>query len=124
MSGEWLVTAAVGALVLGASIAGAVGDDIAPWERRVFRAVNGLPGWLYVPLWPVMQLGNLVVGTVAGLVVALVAGEISVAIGVVLAMLLKLVVERLLRRELRGRVPARTRPGSSAGPARSPSSTR
>ena len=25
----------------------------------MFRAVNRLPGWLYAPLWPVMQLGNL-----------------------------------------------------------------
>jgi undecaprenyl-diphosphatase len=79
----------------------------------VFRAVNGLPDWLYVPLWPVMQLGNLVVGTAAGLVVAWGAGELSVAVGVVLAMVLKLVVERLLRRAIGGHLPARTRPGTS-----------
>ena len=49
----------------------------------MFRAVNGLPGWLFVPLWPVMQLGNLAVGTGAGLAVAWRAGELPVAIGVV-----------------------------------------
>ncbi len=39
-------------------------------EARVFHAVNGLPDWLYWPLWLPMQLGNLVVGTLVGLAVA------------------------------------------------------
>lgn len=28
-------------------------------ERDVFEAVNGLPSWLYEPIWPLMQLGSL-----------------------------------------------------------------
>jgi undecaprenyl-diphosphatase len=100
-------------VVLAASILGARGDHIARWEVRVFHAVNGLGGWLYVPLWPVMQLGNLVVGTVAGLAVAWWSGEVAVAVGVVLAAGLKLVAERILRRALAGHVPARVRPGTS-----------
>ena len=86
---------------------------IPAWEQRLFRAVNGWPDWLFVPLWPVMQLGNLAVGTIAGLVVAWRVGEVSVAVAVLLATALKLVAERLLRRELHGRIPARQRPGTS-----------
>ena len=41
-----------------------------PTEARVFHAVNGLPNWLYWPLWLPMQLGNLVVGTIVGIAVA------------------------------------------------------
>ena len=48
--------------------------------------INGLPYWLYVPLWLPMQLGNLVVGTLAGLAVALVDHDWAVAIGVLAAM--------------------------------------
>ncbi len=79
----------------------------------MFRWVNRWPGWVFYALWPVMQLGNLVVGTAAGLVVAWRAGEGAVAVGVVLAVVLKLVTERILRHELRPRMPARSRPGTS-----------
>jgi undecaprenyl-diphosphatase len=103
----------VGAAVLLLAVAGARGVTIPRWEHAVFRAVNRMPGWLFVPLWPAMQLGNLVVGTVAGLVVAWRVGEIAVAIGVVLAAALKLATERLIRRELAGKIPARQRPGTS-----------
>jgi membrane-associated phospholipid phosphatase len=113
MSAGWLGAGALGLVVLLASIGVARQDPIPAWEQRVFRSINRLPGWLYVPLWPVMQLGNLVVGTVAGLLGALVVGHAGVAIGVVLAMVLKLVIERLLRRLLAGQVPARQRPGTS-----------
>ena len=112
MRGDWLGAAGVGAVLLVGSIVAARGPVIPPWERRVFHAVNGLPGWLFPLLWPAMQLGNLVVGTVAGLAVAG-AGEVEVAVGVLLAMVLKLVTERVLRRELRGHIPARRRPGTS-----------
>ena len=113
MSAPWLVTAGVGIAILFVSIVAARAPQIPLWEQRVFAAVNGLPGWLYVALWPPMQLGNLVVGTAAGLVVALVAGELVAAIGVVLAMVMKLVIERVLRRQLAGKIPARQRPGTS-----------
>jgi membrane-associated phospholipid phosphatase len=32
-------------------------DHVGPCEAAAFRAVNGLPGWLYPPAWAVMQLG-------------------------------------------------------------------
>ncbi len=34
-------------------------DRVGRWEAAAFRAVNGLPGWLYPPAWAVMQLGTL-----------------------------------------------------------------
>lgn len=109
----WLVVTLVGLLVLGASLYYASKPAIGPREQRVFEAVNGLPDWLYWPLWPPMQLGNLVVGTAAGLLVAIIHRHLGVAIGVVLAMLLKLVAERIVRREMRAALAIRQRPGTS-----------
>lgn len=34
-------------------------NRVGPDEAAAFRAVNGLPGWLYPPAWVVMQLGAL-----------------------------------------------------------------
>jgi membrane-associated phospholipid phosphatase len=113
VSASGLASAAFGALVLIASVLAARGPAIPAWEQRVFHAVNGLPGWLFVPLWPVMQLGNLAVGTGAGLVVAWRAGELPVALGVGVAAALKLAAERLIRRRITTHLPARQRPGTS-----------
>jgi undecaprenyl-diphosphatase len=109
----WLVVSAVGLAVLAASLAAARRPAISPLEARVFHAVNGLPNGLYWLLWPVMQLGNLVVGTVAGLLVAFFDHDLTVAVGVVLAMVLKLVAERIVRREMREALAIRQRPGTS-----------
>jgi undecaprenyl-diphosphatase len=113
MTFEWFIAAALGLVIVLASIYGARHDVIPAWERRVFRAVNGLPGWLYWLLWPPMQLGNLAVGTAAGLAVAWWAGELDTAIGIVAAMLLKLVTERLIRRKMAAHLQVRQRPGTS-----------
>jgi len=112
MNLSWLVFTGVGLLIAACSIGAARRPDIAPWEMQVFRAINGLPGWLYWVLWPPMQLGNLVVGTLLGLATAWVTGEAAVAVGVVLAMVLKLVTERVVRREMRAHLEVRERPGS------------
>jgi membrane-associated phospholipid phosphatase len=109
----WLAVSGVGLAIAAASVAAARRRDIPPWEVRVFHAINGLPGWLYWVLWPPMQLGNLVVGTLVGLVIAWVAGEPAVAVGVILAMVLKLVMERIVRREMKAYLAVRERPGSS-----------
>ena len=101
-----------GAVVLGLSIAGSR-DHIRPLEQRVFHAVNGLPDWLYWPLWVPMQLGNLLVGTGAGLLIALLFRSWAMAASVVAAMLLKLVSERVVRARLRSLVEVRQRPGTS-----------
>ena len=109
----WLTVAAAGLVVLGLSVNAARQPAISRTEARVFHAINGWPNWLFWVFWAPMQLGNLVVGTVAGLVVALVDGNLTVAIGVVLATLLKLVVERIVRREMADALAVRQRPGTS-----------
>jgi membrane-associated phospholipid phosphatase len=113
MTLAWLAVSGVGLAIAAASIGAARRDDIPRWEVRVFHAVNGLPGWLYWILWPPMQLGNLVVGTLVGLVIAWVAREPAVAVGVILAMVLKLVTERIVRREMKAYLAVRERPGTS-----------
>jgi undecaprenyl-diphosphatase len=105
--------AVVGAVVLVLSIAGASRSVIHPREMRVFRSVNGLPNWLYLPLWLPMQFGNLVVGLAVGLVVAFLLRDWPVAIAVVIATLLKLVVERVIRHRIADFAAVRQRPGSS-----------
>lgn len=109
---------AAGAVILGLSLLGARHPAIHPTEQRVFRAVNGLPDWLYWPLWLPMQLGNLVVGTVAGLALALAWGDWLLAAGVVAAAGLKLLAERLIRRWMAGYLSVRQRPGTSEPGAR------
>jgi glycosyltransferase 2 family protein len=52
----------------------AAAPDVATWERAVFRALNNLPGALWVALYPVMQAGSLAAGPVAALA-ALAAGR-------------------------------------------------
>jgi undecaprenyl-diphosphatase len=113
MNPRWLALSAAGLAVTAASVAAARRSDIPAWEARAFHAVNGLPDWLYWLLWPPMQLGNLVVGTLCGLVTALVTGNGGVAVGVVLAMVLKLVTERVLRHEMTAYLEVRERPGTS-----------
>ena len=108
-----VVTGLAGAGILAGSVAGAWRPEIPPLERTVFRAVNGLPGWLYWPLWAPMQLGNLVVGTLAGLAVALVDRDGRLAVAVLLAAVLKLVAERVLRRWMHAHLDVRQRPGTS-----------
>lgn len=102
-----------GALILGGSFAGARHPAIHPTEQRVFHAVNGLPGWLYAPLWLPMQLGNLVVGTVVGLAIAWGYRDLAMAIGVLGATGGKLLAERLIRTRMAGFSRVRQRPGTS-----------
>jgi membrane-associated phospholipid phosphatase len=109
----WLFVAAVGLILLSVSVVLARRPTISATESRVFRAVNTLPDWLYKPLWLPMQLGNLVVGTVAGLLVALIDLDLAVAIGVVLAAALKLITERIVRHEMADALAVRQRPGTS-----------
>ena len=113
MNVGWLALTAVGAVILAGSISGATRPAIPAREARVFHAINGLPGWLYWPLWPPMQLGNLVVGTLVGLIAAWVVGDLAMAIGVVVAMVLKLVVERFVRKKMAAHLQIRQRPGTS-----------
>ncbi len=113
-----IVASVVGAGVLCGSVAGALLPEVHPRERRVFRAVNGLPDWLYRPLWVPMQLGNLAVGCGAGLLAAWAYRDWPTAGAVVAATGLKLVAERVLRARLAGHLAVRQRPGTSEPGAR------
>jgi undecaprenyl-diphosphatase len=109
----WLVVAGVGFAVLAGSVNEARRPAISATEARVFHAVNGLPNWLYWPLWLPMQLGNLVVGTLVGLAVAWILDDWLVAAGVLIATFAKLGTEKLVRREMADHLAVRQRPGTS-----------
>jgi len=108
-----LIAAGLGLLTLLLSTGAARKPTIGPREAQVFHAINGLPDGLAPLLWLPMQLGNLVVGTLAGLVVAIVDRNRAVAVSVILAMALKLVAERIVRREMAPYLAVRQRPGTS-----------
>jgi membrane-associated phospholipid phosphatase len=105
--------AIIGGLLLAGSVAGARLPEIPPLERRAFRVVNGLPDWLYRPLWLPMQLGNLLAGTAAGLGIAAWYRDWPMAAGVVVAAALKLVAERVVRGHTAASLAVRQRQGTS-----------
>jgi membrane-associated phospholipid phosphatase len=79
----------------------ASGGDVAPWERGTFRTINDLPGFLYPPVWVVMQFGSFWAIVAVG-AVALAFRRFRLAIGLaisglsvyLLAELLKAIVDR------------------------------
>lgn len=81
-------------------------------ERWAFHAVNGLPDWLYRPLWIFQQLGNIVIALLVALVVASVLRRPKLAAAAVLAVGAKLWLEQVVKS-----VVERTRPGTSVGDA-------
>ena len=103
------VAAAVGLGVLCVGLV-VVRDGVVPgWERSAFLRVNGLPSWLYGPLWPVQQLGVLVVGPLLALV-ALALRRWRLALALVAATVAKLLTERTVKMLV-----SRERPGVSIG---------
>jgi len=99
--------AALAVLVLG-MVAVRHGSVSAP-ERRIFHAINDLPGALYPVLWPFQQLGVLIAGPIVALV-ALAARKWCLALAAVLATVAKLLLERLVKA-----VVSRQRPATSIG---------
>jgi len=91
-----LVVAGVGsiALVMSGLVArnGRVGDV----ERSVFRAINDLPNAVEPFVWPVMQLGNLMLGPVVALIAAITA-RYRLAAAALTVTVAKLVGERLVK---------------------------
>jgi membrane-associated phospholipid phosphatase len=113
MNPWWLILAGGGLIIVVISTIEARRPFIGDTEARLFHAVNGLSDRLYALLWVPMQLGNLVVGTVAGLSIAVADGDLAVAVGVILSMGLKLLTERILRHEMADYLSVRQRPGTS-----------
>ncbi len=94
-------------LVAGALVAG---DGTVPgWEESVFRAVNGLPDWLYPIVWPGNLLGALVIVPIVA-VLALSVRKRWLALAIVIAGVAKLVSERVVKA-----VVTRERPATSVG---------
>jgi len=81
---------------------------VGPAERRVFEAINGLPDWLYRPLWIFQQFGNLVVALLVVLVVAAVLHRWELAVAGVVAILAKLSLERVVKSVVERRRPGTT----------------
>ncbi|HVL06560.1 MAG TPA: phosphatase PAP2 family protein [Acidimicrobiales bacterium] len=99
--GPALTRTAAGAAVLAGTLVPLRRDRIGRREQKAFRMVNNLPDRLYVPTWPVMQLGALGAAP-ATAAVALAAGNRQLAgrllAGGTAAWLLAKVVKRLVRR--------------------------
>jgi membrane-associated phospholipid phosphatase len=102
----WVALAGL-ALTAVASL-GALDGAVSGPERAVFRAVNGLPGWLERPMWAVQLLGVLVTPVVVAAVLLLVR-RWRPALALVLLAPLKLVAER----EVVKKLVERQRPGQS-----------
>jgi len=89
---------------------GARNGGVSGLERSVFAAINGLPDWLYRPMWAVQLLGVLVTPVLIA-VVLLVLRRWRPALALLLLVPLKLVAERQILKQLveRGR-PGQTEP--------------
>jgi undecaprenyl-diphosphatase len=83
---------------------------VGPVERWAFHAVNGLPEWLYRPLWIFQQLGNVVVALLIGLFLAALLRRPKLAAAAVLAVGAKLWLEQVVKS-----IVERSRPGTSVG---------
>jgi membrane-associated phospholipid phosphatase len=107
-AGTDLLIALVGLIILVGCGLIARNGRVGAAERRVFRAVNDLPDWLYRILWVFQQFGNLVIAFVLAVVIALLLRRPTVALAAGAAMGLKLVGERAVKQ-----VVERERPGTS-----------
>jgi membrane-associated phospholipid phosphatase len=109
----WAVwTAAGGLLLLVACSPVAHSGRVPGWERQVFRAVNGLPGWLERPMWLVQILGMLSIPVVLA-AAALLWRKWRLAVALLLLVPLKLFVEmRVVKQLVERNRPGQTEPGA------------
>ncbi len=98
-------------LLAGAGLVAASGK-VGSIERALFHAVNGLPDWLYQPLWIFQQLGNLLVAFLAVVLVAVVLRRPRLALAAGVAVAAKLYFEQVVKDFVH-----RARPGTSVGDA-------
>ncbi len=104
--------AGVGLVVLSGAGLVASNGRVGTVERWAFDAVNGLPDWLYRPLWIFQQLGNVVVALLIVLLLAALLRRPTLAAAAVLAVGAKLWLEQVVKS-----VVERSRPGTSIGDA-------
>jgi undecaprenyl-diphosphatase len=103
------VSIAVGLLTVAIGMVIVRDGDVPGIEESIFDAVNGLPDALYPVMWPLQQLGVLVVGPIVA-VVALAAKRYRLAVGALLATAGKLSLERVVKALV-----SRERPATSVG---------
>jgi undecaprenyl-diphosphatase len=103
------IAAVSGLLVLALGMIAVRHGTVSAAERRVFRAINDLPGALYPILWPFQQLGAVLVGPLVALV-ALVLRHYRLAIAALLVTAGKLLTERVVKAMV-----SRQRPATSIG---------
>jgi undecaprenyl-diphosphatase len=84
---------------------------VGPAERAVFDAVNGLPDWLYRPMWVMQVFGVLAIGP-ATAVVALALRKWRLAGAALTVTALKLLTERLVKLAVERQRPGTTVPGA------------
>jgi undecaprenyl-diphosphatase len=101
----WLALGALIVFLMSALLA--ANGRVGAAELAVFRAVNGLPEWLFRPMVATQYLGTLVVGPVAA-AVALVFRKWRLALAAAAVKVLKLASVRLVKS-----VVHRQRPGAS-----------
>jgi undecaprenyl-diphosphatase len=93
----------LGLAILGFVITAAVADrGLAPLEREVFEAINGLPDALYIVIWPFMQYGVFVtipILTLVALLLRRVRLALAMAVAGVGVYLLARVVKQFVERE-------------------------
>jgi membrane-associated phospholipid phosphatase len=109
----WAVWVGAGGLLLViASSLVARHGSVPGWERQIFRTVNGLPGWLYRPMW-LMQIAGVLGTPLLVAVGALLWRKWRLAAALVLLAPLKLFVELKVLKVLveRGR-PGQNEPGA------------
>jgi undecaprenyl-diphosphatase len=104
-----VIAALCGLAVLGVGMLAVRHGSVSDLEEGGFRAVNDLPGFLYPLLWPVQQLGVIVVGPIVA-VIALVARKPRLAVAALAVTALKLLSERGVKALV-----SRQRPGTSVG---------
>lgn len=73
------------------------GGTVSRWEIDVFDALNGLPGALRWPLWPVMLLGTLPMYVVGGAGVYALTKRVRPALATASAVLFAWIVARLVK---------------------------
>jgi uncharacterized membrane protein YbhN (UPF0104 family)/membrane-associated phospholipid phosphatase len=84
--------------------------EVGSTERKLFSWINGLPEWLYRPMWLFQQAGNLILAFVIVILVAIVLRRPKLAVAAVGLVGLKLLLERVVKA-----VVERQRPGTSIG---------
>jgi undecaprenyl-diphosphatase len=82
------------------------GNEVSDLEQSLFEVINGLPGFLYWPAWPFMQLGNLLIVPTVALGAALFR-RFRLSAAILAAGVLKLLLEDVVKSWV-----FRERPGS------------